>query len=165
MKTLTLAFFLGIASSFKLAHKWADGLTEDEFLDSSAYLFESKVAAAAAKEGSGVRAKWVELPTCNRGTLAAGEIALEANHENASKATCKNHDPSTPPPTPSPEPVNPNTPVDTNKPLVFDPVVKTSTIVKDSEHHVEQHENMENASPTLDNGPRGDWNNGKWSMM
>jgi len=84
---------------------------------------------------------------------------------NASKATCKNHDPTVPTRPTTPEPPNPNTPVDTTPPLIFDPVWKSETTVKDSEHHVEQHEHMENGSPTPDNGPRGRWSSGKWSMI
>ena len=87
---MKFALFLGIASAFKLSHRFAEGMDESEVDHES---FESVVAAAASRPGSGVRAQWVELPTCAPGPLAKGEIALEANHENASKATCKNHNP------------------------------------------------------------------------
>ena len=91
---MKLALFLGIASTYRLTHRFAEGLAETEVDHES---FDSIVAAAAAKPGSGVRAQWVELPTCARGKLAKGQLALEDNHENASKATCKNHDPTEPP--------------------------------------------------------------------
>jgi len=92
-------------------------------------------------------------------------------HENASKATCKNHDPTTPTtsttggaggagetPAVDPSYVKP-------VPLIYDPVQTSPTRVLDSEHHIEQHEHMKPDQPTPDNGPRGDWRNGKWSMV
>ena len=143
-----------------------EGLAETEIDNES---FDSVVAAAAARPGSGVRAQWVELPDCAPGPLKKGEIALEANHENASKATCKNHVATVP--------TNKNNnsgDSGDNKtqglqekpaPPIFDPVVTCSTPVKDSEHHCEQHEHMEPAAPTLTNGPRGRWDNGTWSLV
>ena len=45
----------------------------------------------AAKEGSGVRAKWIELPDCPVG-LGKEDIALADDLSNAIIATCKSHD-------------------------------------------------------------------------
>ena len=45
---------------------------------------------SAAQEGSGVRARWVELPDCpSAATLALPNIALRADLSNAIIATCK----------------------------------------------------------------------------
>jgi len=57
-----------------------------------------------AQEGSGVRARWVELPDCgNNGPLASGTIALMPDLSNAIIATCKHYtwvQPPAPPPAP-----------------------------------------------------------------
>jgi hypothetical protein len=58
---------------------------------------------AAAQEGSGVRARWVELPDCkSAATLTLPDIALNADLSNAIIATCKVFKGIyiTPPPTP-----------------------------------------------------------------
>jgi hypothetical protein len=54
--------------------------------------FSQELAMVAAKSGSGVRARWVELPDCNNeGSLAAGEVALKDDLSNAVIATCKSY--------------------------------------------------------------------------
>ena len=46
----------------------------------------------AAEVGSGVRARWVELPDCNNeGPLPEGEISLKDDLSNAIIATCKSY--------------------------------------------------------------------------
>jgi hypothetical protein len=52
--------------------------------------FLQVTAKAAAKSGSGVRARWVELPDCkSAATLSLPDIALKADLSNAIIATCK----------------------------------------------------------------------------
>ena len=47
-------------------------------------------AYAAAQEGSGVRARWIELPDCkSAATLSLPDIALKEDLSNAIIATCK----------------------------------------------------------------------------
>lgn len=59
-----------------------------------------------AQEGSGVRARWVELPDCpNNGPLPSGTIALMPDLSNAIIATCK-HYTWVQPPAPAPGPPN-----------------------------------------------------------
>ena len=54
--------------------------------------FQSDFAMVAAQEGSGVRARWVELPDCNNESgLAPGEVALKNDLSNAIIATCKSY--------------------------------------------------------------------------
>ena len=48
---------------------------------------QSKIAAAAASEGSGVRARWVELPYCDKKAKNDAN-PLEEGLANASSATC-----------------------------------------------------------------------------
>jgi hypothetical protein len=53
---------------------------------------EGLFAMTAAQIGSGVRARWVELPDCdNEGPLPAGEVALKDDLSNAVIATCKSY--------------------------------------------------------------------------
>jgi hypothetical protein len=53
---------------------------------------EGLFAMTAAQIGSGVRARWVELPDCmNEGPLPAGEVALKNDLSNAVIATCKSY--------------------------------------------------------------------------
>jgi hypothetical protein len=65
---------------------------------------ERTYAMLTAQEGSGVRARWVELPDCgNNGPLASGTIALMPDLSNAIIATCKHYtwvQPPAPPPGP-----------------------------------------------------------------
>ena len=54
--------------------------------------FQSDFAMLAAQEGSGVRARWVELPDCNNESgLEAGTVALKDDLSNAIIATCKSY--------------------------------------------------------------------------
>jgi hypothetical protein len=65
---------------------------------------ERTYAMLTAQEGSGVRARWVELPDCaNNGPLQSGTIALMPDLSNAIIATCKHYtwvQPPAPPPAP-----------------------------------------------------------------
>ena len=70
-----MALFFGAASTMQLSHKFATGMNGDEDLAEDITMKGDKfhyvqnpatsVAQAAAKEGSGVRARWVELKDCN----------------------------------------------------------------------------------------------------
>jgi hypothetical protein len=53
---------IGAVSTVKI--NWADGLNDDEITDSKFDSFAQTTASAAAKQSSGVRAKWIELPNC-----------------------------------------------------------------------------------------------------
>jgi len=53
-----------------------------------AFSMGSSFAQAASKEGSGVRARWVELPDCV-GTSADATVPLLDDLSNALIATCK----------------------------------------------------------------------------
>ena len=115
--------------------------------------FAQSTGMAAAKAGSGVRAKWIELPDCSTWLYkldiygkpiagAADYIPLRDDLSNAIIATCK-----------GPEPVHgPNnstgdaaastddtssTWVANTVPHIFDPVWKTSTTIPDHEHQVQ----------------------------
>merc|ERR1711912_72054 len=65
---------------------------------------ERTYAMLTAQVGSGVRARWVELPDCpNSGPLPSGTIALMPDLSNAIIATCKHYtwvQPPAPPPAP-----------------------------------------------------------------
>lgn len=66
--------------------KFAEMLEEDE--PNREQIF----AMTAAKLGSGVRARWIELPDCNNeGPLEAGEVELKYDLSNAIIATCKSY--------------------------------------------------------------------------
>jgi hypothetical protein len=87
-------------------------------------------SSAAAKEGSGVRARWVELPDCkSAATLSLPDIALKADLSNAIIATCKVFKGIyvTPPP------ATPDTDRRTNL-EIYDPVIKTHILIPNEEH-------------------------------
>ena len=52
--------------------------------------FPQVVAQRASAEGSGVRARWVELPDCGN-TLGPNDVALRNDLTNAAIATCKGY--------------------------------------------------------------------------
>ena len=93
---------------------------------------------AAAQEGSGVRARWVELPDCkSAATLALPDIELKADLSNAIIATCKVFRGIYP----DPVPATPDTTRRTDL-QVYDPVIHTSggVIIPNEEHQVTQQE-------------------------
>ena len=82
-------------------------------------------ANAAAQKDSGVRAKWVELPTC---TGAADETPLERGLANAAKATCKTEKTTV---------MNAAQQKDAHGGQVYDPVIHESEVIdNDYEHQV-----------------------------
>ena len=136
--------------------------------DSKFDTFAQTTAGSAAQAGSGVRAKWIELPNCQ--TMVAdgpimtydtthGEvIPLLADLSNAIIATCKG-----PSVAHNPGPDVPPTPITTNIPVaqsqIWDPVWKTDTIIPDQEHQVGplQHGVINKTAETA--GPNGDFAN------
>ena len=105
--SLTVAALLSVN-----AVKFIDGQFDSKF-DS----FAQTTASSAAKAGSGVRAKWIELPNCQDFVLESEVLAfdlsvlgeyvpLSDDLSNAAIATCKG--PATAkPPVPPAEPVTP----------------------------------------------------------
>ena len=112
---LVMALFLGIAEASTLRQFFAGGVAAEDDTDmrlgasragenfrvvASPYgsytqprgSFVQVASLAAAKAGSGVRAKWVELPDCPAGKAAPDMVPLEADLANASIATCKAFD-------------------------------------------------------------------------
>ena len=79
MKTIVLAALLGATSSYRLNQRFATGMNGDEDLGQDIIMkgdkfhyqqsFAQSTAEAAAMEGSGVRARWIELPDCPYGAL------------------------------------------------------------------------------------------------
>ena len=127
----------------------------------------SAFAQAAAKAGSGVRAKWIELPDCQTmieldagaATFAAsfGEvIPLADDLSNAIIATCKGpYVAATTPVVVPPTPASP--PAMRPKSVIYDPVWKTSLTVPDQEHGVAplQQKTIDRSAETT--GPTGDF--------
>jgi len=124
------------------------------FIDQDPSSFAEVTNMAAAKSGSGVRARWIELPNCSKfnGFLDAttgkpaeppiagqptGEyIPLRDDLANAIIATCKGAEPSWGPLTPD-TPETPDTSAGwtaNQATTIFDPVVKTATVIPDHEH-------------------------------
>lgn len=177
--SLAVALLIGATDAINLNTNFVNGVYGDE--DLSEQLKELKnrqaedasllqiSAAAAAKAGSGVRAKWIELPDCQdhvawddaQGkfdpSLAGTQetIPLKADLSNAIIATCKG--PHAPRMTPQPQPpiTGPNTVVERSQ--IFDPVWKTSATIPDHEHQVEQlqHGHVDISDET--EGPKGDF--------
>lgn len=126
-------------------------------------------AQAAAKSGSGVRAKWIELPNCQKfvnfdtgdtsfNTTGYGEvIALEADLSNAIIATCKGPVVAQITPLPYVPAGPPAIPTPVAKSVIYDPVWKTSLTVPNGEHGVAgvQHGKVDRSTETV--GPTGDF--------
>jgi len=115
---------------------------------------------AAARSGSGVRARWVELPECSRfcnfldqttGKVnlanpaqdqpAGDMIPLRDDLANAIIATCKGPEPGWGPnacPAATPAATDNSGNWVANSPsTIYDPVWKTATIIPDTEHQVQ----------------------------
>jgi len=111
---------------------------------------------AAARAGSGVRAKWVELPECSKfcnfldattGKVnlanplpdqpAGDYIPLRDDLANAIIATCKGPEPGYGPnacPPATPPPAGDGNWVANAPSTIYDPVWKTTTVIPDTEH-------------------------------
>ena len=164
--TYAVALLIGATSAMKTNASFAAGVYGDEDLsneiqelkkrqsDDSEFIqlesYQQSFAMAAAKAGSGVRARWIELPDCQKvlkeeeGSLELDsathgeQIALNDDLSNAIIATCKGRTTAWAaplPPTPNPVAGNP-TPVERSR--IFDPVWKTATTIPNTEHQVEQ---------------------------
>jgi len=99
----SLAIFLLLSTASAVNLKFAEGLDGNEELGLDIHMNEGKLAKdtptnvaafaqAAARSGSGVRARWVELPDC-AGQLGANDIPLKDDLSNAIIATCKSYHP------------------------------------------------------------------------
>ena len=85
---------------------------------------------AAAQSGSGVRARWIELPDCkSAATLSLPDIELKADLSNAIIATCKVFKGIYPAPVPVPADTTRRTDLQ-----VYDPVIHASVIIPNEEH-------------------------------
>ena len=113
-------------------------------------------STAAAQEGSGVRARWVELPDCkSAATLALPDIELKADLSNAIIATCKVFKGIYP----DPVPAVPDTTRRTDL-QVYDPVIHTSIIIPNEEHQVTIQEQGQVDPTGQGNNPVADVYNG-----
>jgi len=121
--SLAVALLVGATQAVKL--RFAEGLDGNEDLGIEINMntgiygqpqeknTQQSFAQAAAKAGSGVRAKWVELPTCPLGQLGADVVPLKDDLSNAIIATCKGYQPGVPAPAEGPDTsVPPNMPAD-----------------------------------------------------
>lgn len=146
MRTIAIAALLGAINAYQLNQHFATGMNGDEDLGQDIIMkgdkfhYQQALAQAAAAEGSGVRARWIELPDCPYGNLPANQIALRTDLSNAIIATCKSWAgknsvaPVVPPPTPGPT----SPAVDVK---VYDAVIKASKVtIPDTEHQVTQQE-------------------------
>ena len=173
---------IGATSAVKINNNFAVGASGEEDLTSelrelkkrheeSAFIqLDSQVnsfARAAAKSGSGVRARWIELPDCQQmvnwdsgdDTFQAkyGEvIPLKADLSNAIIATCKGPHVAQNSPVPVLNPLA-GIPTPVEKSQIYDPVWKTNTVIPDGEHQVQQlqHGHVDMSEQTI--GPRGDF--------
>jgi len=148
-KSAIVALFLSSSSAVSIGFS---EMPEGDFnMDSS---FVQMTARASAREGSGVRARWVELIDCSKwcnfvddvtlkamdppvdGQPAGPYIPLRDDLANAAIATCKGPEPgygaaACPPPTPAPPAGGW---VATPAKVIYDPVWKTGVTIPDSEH-------------------------------
>ena len=169
MKTIIAALLLSQTSAVSLNIRFASGVDEGVDLtgtdiDGDRFDFSRVVGLSAAQEGSGVRARWVELPMCDT-HLSAGDIPLYDDLSNASIATCKGYRPhlnSTRPDPYAPHivlPPNLPTPIEsnyttnaTNTTYVYDPILKTREPLLDHHHQVATHQEG-HVDPTPFAGP------------
>ena len=112
-KEFIIAALFGGIEAIKV--QFASGMTEEDKFDSMDDFEadrERTYAMLTAQAGSGVRARWVELPDCpNNGPLPSGTIVLMPDLSNAIIATCK-HYTWTPPVATTTAPPNSDTPAD-----------------------------------------------------
>lgn len=140
-----------------------------------AFSMGSSFAQAASKEGSGVRARWVELPDCV-GTSADATVPLLDDLSNALIATCKGkkagsynpNDQYTPDQTlPANMPADPTYGnqyagqfwINAEPPKIYDNVIRASNHTFEAhEHHVTQTQDGNPDQTDGGEGPRGDFN-------
>jgi hypothetical protein len=182
-----VAVLIGATEAINLNSRFVNGVYGDEDLSEQLKELKNKhaedvllqtsasvSAMAAAKAGSGVRARWIELPDCqdhvawddtdgNFDPNLAGTsetIPLKADLSNAIIATCKG--PHAPRMTPEdPEPITgPNEPEERSQ--IYDPVWKSHFNIPDHEHQVQQlqHGHVDRTDETV--GPMGDFYQ-KWN--
>ncbi len=93
MKYAAIVASLLVASAIKINNNFAAGVEDEEMPEPAqdGPSREETFAMTAARLGSGVRARWVELPDCPAGkpNATAGEYALADDLSNAIIATCK----------------------------------------------------------------------------
>ena len=131
----------------------------------------------AARLGSGVRARWVELPDCGAGPQDAtkGQYALNDDLSNAIIATCKVERPAgwvAPNATYAfgdsvgdlnklglgPDANKGATPKTYIDPAIYDPVVHVDYLIPTQEHQVTQQQNgTVEATTEIPDDPAGDW--------
>jgi hypothetical protein len=161
---IAVAMLISAVSTVKI--NWAEGLNDNEIAPSKFDSFAQTTANAVSQQGSGVRAKWIELPNCQSKVLegavvsfdpAFGEtIPLADDLSNAIIATCKGAYVAAPAPVVvAPAAITTNIPVAQSQ--IFDPVWKTSVVIPDTEHQVSQLQHgMFNATEQT-TGPLGDF--------
>ena len=180
--SLAVAVLIGATEAINLNTKFVNGVYGDEDLSEQLKELKNKhaddvllqtssavFAQAAAKSGSGVRARWIELPDCqdhvawddaegNFDPALAGTaetIPLKADLSNAIIATCKGpHVPRTTPEDPAPV-TGANVPEERSQ--IYDPVYKSHFDIPDHEHQVQQlqHGHVDRTDETV--GPLGDF--------
>lgn len=150
-KAAILAAFLGSSQAMSVnGHQ--------RFISTQPSSFAEVTNMAAARAGSGVRARWVELPECSRfcnfldtngkvnlqtpldGQPAGDYIPLRDDLANAIIATCKGPEPGYGPnacPAPTESPPAESGWVAKAPSTIYDPVWKTSTVIPDHEHQVQ----------------------------
>jgi hypothetical protein len=187
-KSSIVALFLGSVSTVSLGFSdmpEGDFNTDEEFVQIT--------SRAASQSGSGVRARWVELPDCMRfcnfldpvygkanvpaedGQPAGLYIPLRDDLANAIIATCKGPEPAWGPAVcidPAAG-VAPAADVPYAATQIYDPVWKTETVIPDQEHQINTMGAASNEASLQVKGPKGDfyghWNwahqskNAEWS--
>jgi hypothetical protein len=164
-KSFAVAALIGATNNIKVNYQ------EDSFVQLPEHAIA--FAQAAAKSGSGVRAKWIELPNCQtfvecdtggpvEYSAVHGEvIPLAADLSNAIIATCKGPTVAEPCPV-DPVPIPPPAvPTPTPESVIYDPVWKTSVIIPDQEHQVAGLQNGTINKTYETTGPTGDFHP-KW---
>lgn len=178
--SLAVALLIGATSAININSQFVDGQYLDENLDNEikelkkrqagddSFLQISSSAMAAAKAGSGVRARWTELPDCQDFvTFDSGDVTFDPtlsgtaetiplldDLSNAIIATCKGR--YVPRATPVPVVVaGPNTVKERS--VIFDNVWNTAVVIPDHEHQVKvlQHGHVDITDQT--DGPKGDF--------
>ena len=115
-----------------------EDLGQDIIMKGDKFHYQQGLAQAAARNGSGVRARWIELPDCAYGALPQPEIALRTDLSNAIVATCKSWKG---PSSVAPAVVLADPPATTPAvdQVVYDAVMHASgTVIPDFEHQVTQ---------------------------
>lgn len=162
MNKFVIACFLGYANTMRL------NSYDDQMIQLPEHVIS--FAQAAARAGSGVRARWIELPNCQNfikpdsgdvfDEAQWGEvIPLEWDLSNAIIATCKGPHQGVVTPAPAPPVPPPAIPTPRPPSRIYDPVWKSSVVIPNEEHQVGplQHGHIDKDTETL--GPVGDFYN------